>query len=80
MKMDIDEEESYRLTKYGKKISKTDHNTVLVQMGIECTSSVEKKMDTKYNTRNVDARTRMQECIENDESFDPSGPTPGPLL
>ena len=47
--MVIDEKEEYRPTNYGKKITKTDHNTIIIEITAR---KSEKKMEEVYlNTR-----------------------------
>ena len=69
--MHIDEKEDLRLKKYGKKkVTKTDHNTILVDLKVQSNPSVFAVKDIRYNLRNVDAREKLKANIEDDESFD----------
>ena len=68
--MQIDEDERWKLKKYGKKVTKTDHNTILVKIGINGRYSVEKEPATRYNIRNVEARMMMKENIESNGLID----------
>ena len=66
--MDIDECSSLKLINYGKKVTKTDHNTILVKLSIdqnkEKKSSVSQNHKQKhYNTKNVKERETMKGLI-----------------
>ena len=67
-KMDIDEHGSLRLTNYGKKITKTDHNTIIIQLSVdesngEKKSQTDKSKQSRYNTKNESGRQAMKEII-----------------
>ena len=69
--MSIDETEELRMKKYGKKqVTKTDHNTILVELKIQGNSDLHTSKETRYNLRNLEARERFKDNIEGDESFD----------
>ncbi len=69
--MIIDEDETWKLRKYGKKNTKTDHNTITVTFGVENTELKPAKMVVKrYNVKNVNARLKMKEVIEREDSLD----------
>ena len=71
-KMDIDEKGEWKLKKYGKKVTATDHNTIVVKVKV---GGSESKYDScsgqkRYNLRNQEARLKMQETVSLDVSFD----------
>ena len=69
--MNIDEDETLKLKKYGKKVTKTDHNTIVVSLEIENNNQTsEMEVRKRYNTRNENARLKMLETIENDYGLD----------
>ena len=68
--MVVDEDETWKLKKYGKCVTKTDHNTILVQFEIDGEPSKKENVPTRYNLRNPDARERMKENIESNGSID----------
>ena len=71
--MDIDEIGQWKLKKYGKKTTETDHNTVMVKLKLD-KGYIEKdtlgNVQKRYNVRNDEARSLMQENINADSSFD----------
>ena len=71
-KMDIDEKGEWKLKNYGKKVTATDHNTILVQVNIRGGESKHDRCSDqkRYNLRNQEARIKMQEAVSTDESLD----------
>ena len=70
-KMSIDEKGEWKPKKYGKKVTSTDHNTILVTMKIRPVSVHDSCSNHKrYNLRNEEARQRMQEIVGGDPSLD----------
>ena len=70
-KMDIDEKGEWKLKKYGKKVTATDHNTILVKIKARRQSKNDKCCFQKqYNLRNHEARRKMQDVVSSDESID----------
>ena len=72
VQMNIDEKEKWRLKKYGKSVTKTDHNTITVKLNLGQRESCKKEVisEKRYNVRNKQARKLMQENIENDSAID----------
>ena len=68
----IDESGSLKLRKYGKKITETDHNTMIVQFVVDkpMTNQPKKQQEKKFNLRNVEEKAKMKLLIEADEVFD----------
>ena len=70
-KMVIDEEEQWKLKKYAKCVTKTDHHTIIVNLKVGKSSGNNKKPDlVRYNLKNEEARCRMKQSIELDVSLD----------
>ena len=69
--MYVDESEKWRLKKYGKVVTQTDHNTITVELKTECGKLKSQKLgEMRYNFRNVEARQRMQDNISHDQVID----------
>ena len=69
--MVIDENEKWKLKKYAKKVTKSDHHTMVVKLKIGRLSGENNKPDLiKYNLKNAEARARMKQNVELDMSFD----------
>ena len=69
--MVIDEDEQWRLKKYGNKVTKTDHNTIILELKVEQSSSGKASHQQKrYNIKNEEARKRLCENIAGDVSLD----------
>ena len=66
----IIEGEQWRLKKYGKKVTKTDHNTILVEMKVERNLYKNENHEIRYNIRNEQSRRRLCNNLEDDSSFD----------
>ena len=69
--MVIDENEHWKLKKYGKKVTKSDHHTIVVDIRIE--QNMCGKDETKqkrYNLRNEGARQKFSKNFQEDISFD----------
>ena len=71
LKMSIDENEKWRLKKYGKKVTQTDHNTITLELKVkncqlEQNKNQNKELMKRYNFRNEEARKRMQDNIHHD--------------
>ena len=71
-KMEIDEQGEWKLKKYGKNVTETDHNTILVKIKLECNHAVLGKCSEqkRFNLRNQEARQKLQETLANDETLD----------
>ena len=72
-KMSVDEGGEYRLTKYGKKVTQTDHNTITLEINADDTVMRKNKcLNTPkiYNIRNECARSLMKNRIENNYLLD----------
>ena len=69
--MIIDENEQWKLKKYAKKVTKSDHHTIIVKLKVQ-KSGTEKigKNLTRYNLKNEEARKRMRQNIELDTSLE----------
>ena len=69
--MVIDEEEQWKLKKYAKNVTKTDHHTIFVKLKVrKCVESIQKPDQIRYNLKNEDARCKMKQNIESDMSLD----------
>ena len=64
--MRIDEQGDLQLKKYGKTVTHTDHNTIIIKLNIESKRQAGSNK-VRYNTSNLDCRERMKEVIANDE-------------
>ena len=70
--MNIDESGMLKLKRYGKKITETGHNTIIVKFVIEQATMNKKcvgETQKRYNVKNVEERRKMQEMIEANVSF-----------
>ena len=63
VEMEIDEDEKWKMKKYGKKVTQTDHNTIKVQLKFKRNGSNNTEVTTRYNLKNDEAKVRMQENI-----------------
>ncbi len=68
--MKIDEDGQWKLKKYAKKVTQTDHNTVVVKLKFTKSMMVKETPGKKLNVRNSEARLKMQENIKNDWTLD----------
>ena len=69
--MKIDEDGQWKLKKYAaKKVTQTDHNTIILKLKFIKSLLVEESPQKKYNVRNSEARLKMQENIKCDATFD----------
>ena len=70
--MTIDEKGEWRLKRYGKTVTSTDHNTILVKLKLrhDYSKSRECNEQKRYNLRNVEARQKMQETVDNDDTYE----------
>ena len=69
--MVIDEDENWKLKKYAKKVTKTDHHTIIVKLKVHESSNANKKPElVRYNLKNEEARCKMKQNIESDVSLD----------
>ena len=77
--MKIDEKGEWKLKKYGKRITCSDHNTMLVKFYLKYDDSRRKECGElkRYNLRNPEARQKMVETVENDDTFDKLFVQPG---
>ena len=70
-RMYIDEKEELRMKKYGKKqVTKTDHNTMSIDLKVQGDSGMNASKEIRYNLRNLDAREKFKVNIDGDECFD----------
>ena len=70
MSMIIDENEQWKLKKYGRKITKTDHNTIILELKVEKNPCEKTKKPVRYNVKNEESRRNFCRNIEDDQSFD----------
>ena len=66
--MVIDEKEEYKPTKYAKKITKTDHNSIIVDLKVKKISN--QKSEPYYNTRCEAGQAMFKEEMQNAELDD----------
>ena len=67
-KMYIDEDEQWKLKNYAKKVTKSDHHTIVVKLKVKCNTSVtDQESVTRYNLKNEEARQQMHEAIAGDD-------------
>lgn len=70
-KMVIDEDEQWKLKKYAKKVTKTDHHTIIVKLRVhKSIGGIKKPGLIRYNLNNDEARCKMKQNIESDLSLD----------
>ena len=65
--MKIDETGSLKLRKYGKRITESDHNTIVVDLEVPHVGDVKLTKPIKFNTRNLDGRELMKGVVDHDE-------------
>ena len=61
--MAIDEDEIFKPTKYAKKITKTDHNTIIVDLKVKKIAN--QKSEPYYNTKCEKGQARFREEMQN---------------
>ena len=58
--MEIDEAEKWKLKKYGKKVTQTDHHTIKLDLSWKRATIVDECQQPRDNLKNIEARNRMK--------------------
>ena len=70
IKMTVDEEKLYRLTKYkGREVKETDHNTIIIEINDEKLKQKKEKI-CKWNTKSQEGWKKFKEATENNKDLD----------